>query len=347
MVANSPIPIDETERLEALGSYCILDTPPDERFDLFTQMSTWLYDVPLAAINFVESDRTFFKSLIGIPQYAPKRLTSICAHSIASGDDIMVVPDLANDRRFDDHPFLARGIHFYAGAVLRPSSGHALGTLCVSDFKARAFPHADQDRLMQMAKGVSSVLELHRSELKLLDAVRRDALTGLWNRRFMMQRLEQVLPAANLLQPSTLLYLDLDRFKAVNDRFGHSGGDAMLCEVAKRLVNVVHGNDVVVRIAGDEFAILLCPGSPVSYAEIIAARVLEAFAKPFAIQKISVPIRSSIGIASAPLHARDPASLVHCADLALYQAKKRGRNCWRTFGSYDATIPITKRRTKY
>jgi diguanylate cyclase (GGDEF)-like protein len=346
LVANSPIPVDEADRVEALRSHGILDTPPDERFDLFTQMSTWLYEVPLAAINFVDFDRTFFKSLIGLPRYAPKRITSICAHTIASGDDIMVVPDLAEDRRFEDHPFLARGIHFYAGAVLRPSSGHAIGTLCISDFKARAFSQADQDRLKQMAKGVSSVLELHRNELELFEAATRDSLTGLWNRRFMMQRLEHVLPAANPHQPCTLLCLDLDRFKAVNDRFGHSGGDAVLCEVAQRLVNVVHGNDIVVRIAGDEFAVLLCPGSPISYAERIAERVLAAFAKPFAIQKISVPIESSIGIASTPLHARDPAGLIHCADLALYEAKQSGRNCWRTFGSYAATLPTKKRRTK-
>jgi diguanylate cyclase (GGDEF)-like protein len=345
LVASAPIPIDEAERVEALRGYHILDTAPDERFDLFTKLSTWLYDVPLAAINFVDSDRTFFKSIIGLSTYEPKRITSLCAHTVGSGDDIMVVPNLAQDSRFENHPFVAKGIQFYAGAVLRSSSGHAIGTLCICDVEPRAFSEADQDRLKQMAKGVGAVLELHRNGSMLLEAATRDSLTGLWNRRLMMQRLEDVLPTASTNQPCTLLYLDLDRFKAVNDRFGHPGGDAVLCEVARRLVGVARSDDIVVRVAGDEFVILLRPGSNPNCAEEIADRALAAFAAPFAIQGASVPIGCSIGIASSPSHARDPDGLIGCADSALYQAKQSGRSCWRTFGSCAAEILFSEKRS--
>jgi hypothetical protein len=107
MVALAPIPLNEAGRLNDLYSHHILDTPPDERFDFFTRLCTWLYDVPLAAINLVDDERTFYKSLIGRPRYEPRRATSVCAHAIAGSEPLMVVEDLARDSRFDDHPLLA------------------------------------------------------------------------------------------------------------------------------------------------------------------------------------------------------------------------------------------------
>ena len=90
-------------------------------------------------------------------------------------------------------------------------------------------------------------------------------------------------------------------------------------------------SDLVARIAGDEFAILLSPGSTVPYAEQVARRVLAAFALPFSIDGVSAPIGGSIGIASCPSHATGAPGLVRCADLALYQAKRAGRGRWTVF----------------
>ena len=130
MVAAAPVPSDELARLDSLYSHHILDTPPDERFDLFTRMSTWLFNVPAAALNFIDADRTFFKSLVGFPPYSPVRSTSMCAHAVGGEDAVMVVEDLANHSRFQDHPLVVtRGMRFYAGAVLQAESGHRLGTL--------------------------------------------------------------------------------------------------------------------------------------------------------------------------------------------------------------------------
>lgn len=139
MVVSAPIPSDESVRLKALYSHHILDTPPDERFDLFTQLCTWLYNVPAAAINFIDAERTFFKSIIGLPSYEPARETSLCAHAIGGEDMMMVVEDLAQDERFHDHPLVAKGLRFYAGAVLLSSSGQRLGTLCIGDTEPRFF----------------------------------------------------------------------------------------------------------------------------------------------------------------------------------------------------------------
>lgn len=338
MVAIAPTPLDETARVEALRGYLILDTEPDARFDLFTKMSTWLYDAPTAAINLVDSERTFFKSIIGFARYEPLRATSICAHTIASGDDIMVVPDLGLDRRFDDHPMTIRGLRFYAGAVLRSSSDHAIGTLCIGDVKTRGFSEPEKDRLKHLAQGVGAVLELHRNSLMLLNAANHDALTGLSNRRLLMERLACVLPESTSDQPVALLYLDLDRFKAVNDHFGHPGGDLLLCEVARRLLQTAGAGDLAVRIAGDEFAVLL--NASLHSAEAMAKRILAAFAAPFTIDGINVPIGGSIGIATSPLHATDAEGLIRCADLALYDAKKAGRNCSATFGSPAALTAV-------
>ena len=184
MVAVAPIPSSEMARLQALYSHHILDTPPDERFDLFTRISTWLFDAPVSAINFIDTDRTFFKSLIGFPAYAPLRSTSICAHAVGGEEAVMVVEDLAQDSRFHDHPlFVAKGLRFYAGTVLLAGSGHLLGTLCLGDVRPRTFSADERQKLVALGKGVSAVLDLHRSSLLLLQAASEDTLTGLCNRR--------------------------------------------------------------------------------------------------------------------------------------------------------------------
>ena len=336
MVACAPIPLGEVARLEDLHSYHILDTLPDERFDLFTRMSTWLYKVPVSAINLVDADRTFFKSLIGFAPYQPRRPTSICAHAVGGEDAVMIVEDLARDNRFDDHPLLLnKGLRFYAGAVLRSVAGQNLGTLCIADTLPRVFSADERQKLVEMAHGVGVVLELHRNARLLLQAANQDELTGLCNRRLFNEKLASA-TAAHVGERCALLCLDLDRFKQVNDRFGHAGGDALLREVGRRLSCVVRSGDVVARLGGDEFTVLTYGPAPDWSAEQLAQRVLAAFAAPFALGGESLAIHGSIGIATYPEHAADAAGLLRCADAALYAAKQAGRGRYQVYQPRDA-----------
>ena len=327
MVAVALIPLNETARLEALTSYGILDTAPDERFDLFTRLCTWIYHVPFAAINLVNAQRTFFKSLIGFETYAPQRATSVCAHAVGLGQPIMQVEDLTQDPRFHDHPLIAKGLRFYAGALLRSPCGHALGTLCIADSRPRMLDAHEQHMLLELASGVGSMLDLHRSSLWLRRVANEDALTGLANRRLFMQTLQATMATPDIAKPCVLLVLDLDGFKQINDTHGHAAGDAVLREVADRLKVAVRADDLVARLGGDEFAILLQTTSATDYAEQLSQRIMTALSERYEFEGVSLRVGISIGIAvcGADTRSLDTAGLMRCADQALYQAKNAGR----------------------
>jgi diguanylate cyclase (GGDEF)-like protein len=333
MVAHSPIPSNETARLEALYSHHILDTPPDQRFDLFTRLSTWLFNVPLAAINLIDAERTFYKSLIGMPLYEPLRSTSLCAHAVSGTDPLMVIEDLSQDSRFCDHPLLTlKGMRFYAGAILHSASGHRLGTLCIGDRNPRVFDPEARQRLLELALGVGAVLDLHRNSLQLLRAASQDQLTGLCNRGLFMERLQVAIGRARADEPCALLCLDLDGFKTINDTLGHAAGDAVLIEVGRRITSAVRLADTVARLSGDEFAVLLRGPTTRAQAEQLAQRVLDAFTGPYNFEGQAIAIRGSIGLAVCACSDLEAANLMRCADMAMYEAKRAGSGRFQVAG---------------
>jgi diguanylate cyclase (GGDEF)-like protein len=127
-----------------------------------------------------------------------------------------------------------------------------------------------------------------------------------------------------------VLFVDLDRFKAVNDTLGHPVGDALLCAVTKRLQMAVRGSDTVARLGGDEFAIVQVGAKPTDATEI-AARIIEQISAPFDILGHQVVIGASLGIAIAPTDGKEPDQLLRNADMALYRAKSSGRGCYHFF----------------
>jgi diguanylate cyclase (GGDEF)-like protein/PAS domain S-box-containing protein len=150
-----------------------------------------------------------------------------------------------------------------------------------------------------------------------------DALTGLPNRLLLGRRLEQFLDEAQRRQqPLSLLMLDLDRFKEVNDALGHHVGDMLLCDVARRLASTVRANDTIARLGGDEFAALLGPGSGLERAVRVAERMLQVLTQPFSYEDVLIEVGASIGIAQFPDHATERDRLLQCADVAMYAAKQ-------------------------
>jgi len=135
---TAPIPANEDDRLSALRRLLILDTPPEERFDRIAAFAADEFDVPIAMVSLVDTDRTWFKSHIGVDLQEAPRDVSFCGHAIVR-DEPFVVPDAAQDARFADNPNVTQEPHirFYAGACLKLPSGQNVGTLCLYDFKPR------------------------------------------------------------------------------------------------------------------------------------------------------------------------------------------------------------------
>jgi diguanylate cyclase (GGDEF)-like protein len=177
------------------------------------------------------------------------------------------------------------------------------------------------------------ITERKRSEAQIVYIAHHDLLTGLPNRTFFMEKIEEA--GARLRrwgEPFTVLLLDLDRFKIVNDSLGHPAGDALLKQTALRLKASLRETDVLARLGGDEFAIIQAgEADPREGAAALAQRVIDVVKPPYAIDGNAVTIGTSIGIAMAPADDTEPNELIKKADLALYRAKSQGRNGFRFF----------------
>ncbi|WNJ82897.1 bifunctional diguanylate cyclase/phosphodiesterase [Pseudomonas canadensis] len=171
-----------------------------------------------------------------------------------------------------------------------------------------------------------------------------DALTGLPNRTRLQAFLEGKFKAlSSLEQPLVMLSLDLDRFKPVNDLLGHAAGDRVLNEVSARLADCVRHGDLVARIGGDEFVLILTDAGTQDEVEALCKRLIESIERTIRIDEQEVFVSASIGIAIAPTDTREATELLRYADIALYEAKAAGRNTWR-FYSGDMNARIIERR---
>lgn len=159
-----------------------------------------------------------------------------------------------------------------------------------------------------------------------------DGLTGLPNRELFQARLEQALTLADQNDGiAALLYLDLDGFKQVNDRFGHHAGDTVLKEAAQRLAAAVRDTDTAARLGGDEFAVILAQLQEPASAAVVAAKVAAQMRRPFVIEGDEVTLSGSVGIALYPQHGTTTMALLQNADAAMYRAKQEGRDRYAFF----------------
>jgi diguanylate cyclase (GGDEF)-like protein len=169
-------------------------------------------------------------------------------------------------------------------------------------------------------QGHTMLVDLLQLQKQTRDLAHSDPLTGLANRRALDERIALLVKPGADPQPFRLALLDLDGFKPVNDRYGHAIGDKLLCSVADRLYETVGEDGLVVRHGGDEFAVLLPPGSPLNAASI-ADKLLIALVRPHLIEDVPITVGASIGVAQWPDDGNCADDLFECADRALYRAK--------------------------
>ena len=182
--------------------------------------------------------------------------------------------------------------------------------------------------IYQARKREKLLAQLFNSTTMLSEIANNDALTGLPNRRLLEDRMMQALKAAKRSDDIVaVLFLDLDFFKTVNDTYGHAAGDELLKLVATRLSSLLRSDDTVARIGGDEFVILLPTLVDADQAVIAADKIVKELAKPFVLTHQTLQLAVSIGVALYPQHADEPSDLINRADIAMYVAKRKGRNC--------------------
>ncbi|WP_158873263.1 putative bifunctional diguanylate cyclase/phosphodiesterase [Antarcticirhabdus aurantiaca] len=193
-------------------------------------------------------------------------------------------------------------------------------------------PIFDEDcGLLGFAKITRDLTRQRETEHRLAHQAGHDALTGLSNRTTFFDRLDDEIGQIVYGGSLAVHYVDLDRFKPINDTFGHQVGDDVLQMVAARLKTLAGPKSLVARFGGDEFAVLQFGSPTVEMAAGLAARIVAALSEPFAVKNAIAMIGASVGIAHAPTHGEDAASLLRNADLALYKAKEEGRARFRVY----------------
>lgn len=282
-----------------------------------------LYDAGMDALTFPYSADEFGQAP------APQKLDSaaMSAEVIRTGQVLLLAPQANSGLAGQDWPDVSPHARHWLGVPLFGKEG-VIGALVVQSYDSEVrYTQNDIELLQFAANQIAPVIARKQMELWLQHIARHDPLTDLPNRELFHDRLQTALRLSERNpSPLSLLYLDLDRFKLVNDTLGHSIGDLLLQEVARRLRHCVRESDTVGRIGGDEFLVLLNGIDPPEQALAVAEKIRAALDQPFDLAGQQVRVSPSIGVAFYPAHGRDYKQLIRYADEAMYDAKKSGGN---------------------
>jgi diguanylate cyclase (GGDEF)-like protein/PAS domain S-box-containing protein len=208
----------------------------------------------------------------------------------------------------------------------------ALGGIATDITERKRLEEVVRQKNVQLGRAIQAEAELRQRQEHLHFAATHDQLTGLPNRALLYQRAEHAIAVCRRSgRMLALLFIDLDRFKSVNDSLGHAAGDHLLREVATRLSGCLREVDMIARHGGDEFVVLLEDIEKIEEVEQVTTRMRSALAEPLAIEGQEVTVTSSIGAAMYPRDGEVASTLLRNADLAMYRAKDEGRNTVRFY----------------
>ncbi|MEO7819481.1 MAG: EAL domain-containing protein [Actinomycetota bacterium] len=255
-----------------------------------------------------------------------------CLEAYNTGDAVSI-PDLRNNHRFPN--FSRRAIEEGLAAVFTfplRQGDHQLGALDLYRTTPGPLNTAEMAAAQTLAEVTTAYLLNAQARDALKDSAERshknslhDALTGLPNRTLLFQRLDHaMLRNRRSKKIVAVLFVDLDLFKAINDTYGHNVGDQLLGAVAERLTGLLRPGDTLARLSGDEFVILCEDLDEASQVDHLAARILDALSESFVLTGAEVQITASVGIAFAGPEETIPQQVLHDADTAMYQAKRKG-----------------------
>jgi diguanylate cyclase (GGDEF)-like protein len=254
-------------------------------------------------------------------------------HESQTGKSAAVV-DITRDPSWNSYRSYAAGyaLHPSAAAPILSSGGHVLGVI-LAHYRASFTPPQQDLELLRIATNLASIaIERRHAEARLDTLAHYDALTGLPNRVLFRDRLTQAIARADRNRRLfALMFLDLDRFKSINDTLGHDAGDKLLKIVAERLRGCVREEDTVARLGGDEFTVILEEIREPEDAAIVGQKILAALTPPVILGGHETFITTSIGITIYPSDSGDLDSLIKNADIAMYRAKDGGKNQYQFY----------------
>ncbi len=307
---------------------CVPDCDLEQRFDRLTRLACRLYEADVAILSLVDERHQCQNSLTpSHVRLSRAQRDMICNAVVASGAPL-VVGDMTSARPAGHSVVPQEDMSFCACVPLRVAPDLVIGSLCVMARGARDVAAVDLGPLLDLAAVAADEVELLRLNLDLARKSQVDALTGLPNRRSFDEALDRaVRRAERLCSPLSLLVVDIDRFKVVNDVWGHQAGDAVLAAVGGVLAQQPRRPlDMVARYGGEEFALIL-PETDEAGCDALAASLLKALRHASIPHPSGIAVTASIGGATA--RGRDLGGVFASADMALYQAKACGRDHYR------------------
>jgi diguanylate cyclase (GGDEF)-like protein len=318
-------------RREAQRRTGLLDSTPDAASERLLRLAQRALGASAMLFLVFGRDRTIVRSAVGREELRGRRFPSSDEWPLgvlAHGATVAVESVSAEEREGSEFVRETGGAAYAAAPVLL--RGELVGCVCAVDAEARRWSHDDLSLLVDVADSVAAEAESarrrRRTKAQLRYDARHDPLTGLPNRGYFRERLARAVERARIGPDHryAVLFLDLDRFKVVNDTLGHAAGDALLVEVARRLEASVRPGDMVARLGGDEFAILLHDIARVRDAKAVVGRVQERLREPVVFGEREFPATASVGIALGSGAYNHPDEIVRDADTAMYRAKALG-----------------------
>jgi diguanylate cyclase (GGDEF)-like protein len=258
-----------------------------------------------------------------------------------------MLPDLSVPTAWPEavQAIVSRGMLGYFCLPIIGRSSHLLGVMVVERGEPGVLGQA-HNRVVQLALDLAGVaIESRKSEELIRHLAHYDELTGLANRTFLIENLERSIARARRGEAQVgVLFVDLDRFKVINDTIGHEAGDTVLREVARRLQDVVRKGDQVARWGGDEFIVMIEQYVDAGTLARVADKLINAISVPIAVDDVEYQLTASIGICTWPDDGPDLQSLLRNADLAMYRAKEQGRNSFRFFSAQMGVSSLERTR---
>lgn len=317
--------LHDSSRLATLRAYDPSTMERDHGLDTLCNMVRLTLGVPMAAVSLVDDEATHHVGMSGLELGdVPTRYT-FCSHTI-EGDVPMLVEDATKDDRFSANPFVVNdpGIRFYVGAPLIAPDGSALGALCGLDTMSRPCSEQERAKLAGLASTAVQILEMRRHMMEARTLALTDGLTGIANRMGMEMEIDKAIAVASRHGlPFSVLYFDVDHFKAVNDGRGHEAGDQVLRLIGRTLAGSTRREEVCGRLGGDEFVVLLL-GVDDELGRLAAERIKLALDEAMA--RDGFPVSFSMGLASFAGPPGSSAEALSAADALLYRAKRGGKN---------------------